>query len=91
MPMKLKEPINLLACNYITSLDNDNLIDIIHEEGYKYEESLKYIRSVRNFCSAVIKAAGDKSTFYHPQTYRFAKNKSDGRRYSHRKLLAQID
>lgn len=81
MPMKLKEPINLLACNYITSLDNDNLIDIIHEEGYKYEESLKYIRSVRNFCSAVIKAAGDKSTFYHPQTYRFAKNKSDGRRY----------
>ena len=42
MAIKLNEPINTLACNYINSLENEDLIDLIHEDGYKFEDTQRY-------------------------------------------------
>ena len=69
MAIKLNEPINTLACNYINSLENEDLIDLIHEDGYKFEDTQKYSKQIKNFCNNVIKEAGNETTYYQPQSY----------------------
>ena len=79
MAIKLNEPINTLACNYINSLENEDLIDLIHEDGYKFEDTQKYSKQIKKFCNNVIKEAGNETTYYQPQSYRHAKDKTNGR------------
>ena len=79
MPITIKEPINTQACHYINSLDNDKLIDIIYEDGYKYEDCQRYCKQIKTFCTNIIKEAKNEEIYFHKQTYRFAKDKTDGR------------
>ena len=79
MAIKLNEPINTLACNYINSLENEDLIDLIHEDGYKFEDTQRYSKQIKKFCNNVIKEAGNETTHMFKQVYRHAKDKTNGR------------
>ena len=72
MAIKLNEPINTLACNYINSLENEDLIDLIHEDGYKFEDTQRYSKQIKKFCNNVIKEAGNETTHMFKQIYRHA-------------------
>ena len=80
--LKLKEPVNVLGCHYIVSLDDNELVDLIYDEAYSYTEALKYAKSIKRFCSTCLKSAVEgESVVNVTQTYRFAKDKKDGRMY----------
>jgi hypothetical protein len=73
------EPINTLAAHYINSLTESQVCDLVYDENFNYTESLKYVKQIKAFCSKVSQCSDD--VCQNKQTYRFAKNRSDGRRY----------
>ena len=81
--MKLEEPICVRGCAYISSLDDDDLRDIVYDEKYSNTETNRYIKQIKGFCAGICvnarKNGVSTGSYLHKQTYRFAKGRTDGR------------
>jgi hypothetical protein len=77
--IKFTEPISKLAAHHINSLTENQVCDLVYDENFNYTESLKYVKQIKAFCSKVSQCSDD--VCLNEQKYRFAKTRSDGRRY----------
>jgi hypothetical protein len=88
--MKLEEPICVRGCAYISSLDDDDLRDIVYDEKYSNTETNRYIKQIKGFCAGICvnarKNGVTTGSYLHKQTYRFAKGRTDGRLHVSRGL-----
>jgi hypothetical protein len=49
---------------------------------YASDEEQKYSKQIKKFCNNIIKEAGNETTYPYPQSYRHAKDKTNGRLFA---------